>query len=79
MQQLQPRLLPVTYFSQLGVGVRWRRKTRRKDAPPTAAHLERLRSARLLQEAQALTRELHEIRRENHFAESLRALIEGDQ
>ena len=57
----------------------WRRKRTRKHAPPTAARLERQRSEESLRAARAIMRDLHEIRRENHFAEKLRALIEGDQ
>lgn len=57
----------------------WRRKKTRKHTPPTAARLERQRSEQSLRVAKAIMRDLQEIRRENHFAESLRTLIEGDQ
>jgi hypothetical protein len=57
--------------------VRWRLRMKNRDVPPTAAKLERIRSDKLLKEAQAIVRDLHKIRRENHFAEALRSLIEG--
>lgn len=77
MHQLQPQPQLATYSLPLEVGVKlpWRRKTRAKSV--TAARLERQWSDRLNKEAQAIVRQLHDIRRENHFAEALRTLIEG--
>lgn len=71
--------LPATYSWPLEVGVKWRRKKTKSRAPAVnAAKLERQRSERLKKQAQSIARDLHEIRRENHFADALRALIEGD-
>jgi hypothetical protein len=62
----------------LEVGVKWRRKSRSRPAP-TAARIERERSAARLREAMALVHELYRIREENHFAESLRKLAKGEK
>jgi len=44
-----------------------------------AARQERKTSDRLKTQAEAIARDLHEIREQNHFAQALRSLIEGDE
>ena len=55
---------------------RWLRRNKTRPAPVTAATRERQKSERLHKESLALVQELRDIRERNHFAESLRALIE---
>lgn len=57
--------------------MKWPRRTRKSKRIRAAAE-ERKRSERLLAEAEAIAHDLHEIRKQNHFAEALRNLIEGD-
>jgi hypothetical protein len=77
MRRSPPQPLPVTYFSPSEAGVRFRRRRRAKPAV-AAARLERERSEGLLEEAKAIVHDLQRIRHENHFAESLRKLVEGE-
>lgn len=58
--------------------MKWPRKSRRR-AAVTSAREEREKSDNLKTQAQAIARDLHRIREQNHFAQALRSLIEGDE